>query len=179
MADVQALHKFLRGEFESEASSGFARLRRVPDTHVRHFLDYYQSLNAREQDALADASTLCGTLRLAGRAASGYQEALKTHPAWKSWGNEMLAGPGRDPRSYFSVPLLRTCVAQAKIDRANDRPASVPKELEEYAATIRSVKAPDLRRHVRSVLRSILGAQPLSLAAAIGNMRERSTARAC
>ena len=61
---------------------------------------------------------------------------------------------------YHCVPLLRTCLAQAKIDRAKGKPSSVERELEEYAASIRSVKAPDLRKLVRPVLRSILGARP-------------------
>ena len=39
----------------------------------------------------------------------------------------------------------------------------VTQELEEYAATIRSVKAPELRKHVRSALQSLLGAQASNL----------------
>src|SRR6267142_2027738 len=160
MAEVQALHRFFRGEFDTEARSGFARLSRVPDTHVRHFLDYYRSLNAPAQNALADASTLWGALRLTGPAARSHQDALNTHPAWESWREEMIMGRGRDPHYYSSVPLLRACVAQAKIDRAKGKPSSVPREREEYAASIRSVTAPELRKHVRSVLRSLLGAHP-------------------
>ena len=75
----------------------------------------------------------------------------------------MVMGGGRDPHHYYSVPLLRTCIAQAKIDRAKGKPSSVPRELEEYAASIRSVKAPELRKLVRPVLRSILGARPSKL----------------
>jgi len=163
MAKVQALHQFLRGEFDAEAGNGFARLKHVPDTHVRHFLDYYNSLNAGDQDALADAATLWGMFRLAGEAASEYRKSLKPHPAWEKWAHEMVMGCGRDPHYYYSVPLLRTCVAQAKIDRAKGKPPSVPSELENYAASIRSVKAPELRKQVRTVLRSLLGARPSKL----------------
>jgi len=118
------------------------------------------TLNAPDQDALADASTLWGTLRLAGSAAASCQDALKVHPAWEEWRHEMVMGGSRDPHHYYSVPLLRTCIAQAKIDRAKGKPSSLPRELEEYAASIRSVKAPDLRKHVRSVMRSLLDARP-------------------
>lgn len=163
MSKIQALHRFLRGEFDAEARSGFTRLRRIPDTHVRHFLDYYRSLTAHNQDALADASTLWGTLRLAGPAASGHQDALKAHPAWEKWLHEMAMGCGRDPHFYYSVPLLRTCIAQAKIDRANGKPSSVSAELEQYAASVRGAKAPDLRKQVRSVLWSLLSARPNKL----------------
>src|SRR5580765_2920671 len=100
MADTQALHKFLRGEFDAEARTGFARLRRVPDTHVRHFLDYYGSLNATDQEGLADASTLWGTLRLWGLRPSGHHEMLKTNLAWEKWTREMVMGRGRDPHHY-------------------------------------------------------------------------------
>src|SRR5439155_26665022 len=97
MADTHALHKFLRGEFDTEARSGFARLSRVPDTHVRHFLDYYRSLNAPAQDALADASTLWGALRLAGPAARSHQDALNIQPAWDRSRQELRMCRGRYP----------------------------------------------------------------------------------
>jgi hypothetical protein len=77
--------------------------------------------------------------------------------------HEMVMGRGRDPHHYYSVPLLRTCMAQAKIDRAKGKPSSVSRELEDYAASIRSVKAPELRKLVRPVLRSILVARPSKL----------------
>ena len=163
MADTHALHKFLRGEFDTEARTSFARLRRVPDTHVRHFLDYYRSLNPTDQDALADGSTLWGTLGLLGPRRSERHEALNTNLAWERWTHEMVMGSGRDPHHCYSVPLLRACIAQAKIDRSKGKPSSVPRELEEYAASIRSVKAPELRKLVRPMLRSILGARPSRL----------------
>lgn len=166
MVNTQALHKFLRGEFDAEARTNFARLRRVPDTHVRHFLDYYGSLNTTDQDALADASTLWGTLRtlmLWGLRPSGPHETLKTNLAWERWAHEMVMGRSRDPHHYSSVPYLRTCIAQAKMDRAKGKLSSVSRELEDYAASIRSVKAPELRKLVRPVLRSILGARPSKL----------------
>ncbi len=164
MVGTEALHKFLRGEFDAEMRTGFARLRRVPDTRVRHFLDYYGSLNAANQDALADASTLWGTLRLWGLRPSSYHEMLKTNPAWERLRHEMVMGGGRDPRYYYSVPLLRTCISQAKIDRAKGELLSVPTELEEYAASVRGVKAPELRKLVGPVLQSVLGARPSKLA---------------
>lgn len=163
MTDIDALHKFFRGEFDAEACSAFARLRRIPDTHVRHFLDYYESLNATDQDALAEASTLRGALSLGGPRTLRHHEMLQKNPAWNEWRQELVMGGSRDPHHYYSVPLLRTCVAQAKIDRAKGKPPSVPAELEKYAASIRSVKAPELRKLVRPVLRSILGARPSKL----------------
>ena len=159
MTNIRPLHSFLRKEFDAEAQNGFARLRRVPDTHVRHFLDYFASLNPLSQDDLADAATLWATLRLAPQAELEHREALGAHPAWKLWCDEMAMGCGRDPHYYYSVIDLRMCLAQAKIDRGRLSISSVPKELEDYAASIRSVKAPALRKHVRAAFSSLFGAK--------------------
>jgi len=158
--DVKSFHAFLRGEFEAEAVGGFARLRRIPDTHVRHFLDYYASLDAGRRDALADASTLWGALRLAGNYDKDAWDALNSLPARREWLNEMTMGVGRDPHFYYSVPILRTCVAQAKIDRMHGKPASVPADIEEYALSVKSVKAPELRKRVRAAMTALFGAKP-------------------
>jgi hypothetical protein len=159
MADIRSIHRFLRAEFDAEARAGFARLARVPDTHVRHFLDYYRSLNSQDQDALADASTLWATLRLAPDAGPEYQESLETHTAWSSWRNEMTMGAFRDIR-YYSIPSLRVSMAQAKIDRQRGAAASVSKELEDYAASVRSVRAPELRKRVRAAITALFEARP-------------------
>lgn len=44
---------WLRSLFTEEKSTGFARLRRVPDTHVIRFLDHFASLNEAEQTSIA------------------------------------------------------------------------------------------------------------------------------
>ncbi|WP_297053428.1 hypothetical protein [Thermosynechococcus sp. M55_K2018_012] len=44
---------WLRSQFAEEKSTGFARLRRVPDTHVIRFLDHFASLNEVEQTSIA------------------------------------------------------------------------------------------------------------------------------
>ncbi len=158
MPVIKPLHKFLRAEFEAEEKRNFSRLRRVPDTHVRHFLDYYTSLNSHDQDALADAATMWGTLRMT-HVDLAYEEALDAHPAWKLWRHEMTTGAFRDIH-YYSVPSLRASAAQAKIDRTRLGASTVPKWLEDYAASIKSVKAPELRRHVRAAFSSLIGAKP-------------------
>jgi hypothetical protein len=162
MTDIKQLHKFLRAEFDAEEKRNFSKLRRAPDTHVRHFLDYYTSLNSHDQDGLADGATMWATLRLSPHEDFAYREALGAHPAWNLWRHEMALGRGRDPHYYYSVPNLRNCIAQAKIDRARLGASSIPKELEEYASSVRSVKAPELRKHVRAVFSSLFGAEPLN-----------------
>jgi hypothetical protein len=52
----------LRAELEEEAASGFPRLRRIPQTDIIWFLDYFAGLPAAERgtllDALADAAAM-------------------------------------------------------------------------------------------------------------------------
>ena len=45
----------LRAELEKEAASGFPRLRRIPQTDIIWFLDYFAGLAAAECEALLDA----------------------------------------------------------------------------------------------------------------------------
>jgi hypothetical protein len=45
----------LRSEFAEEAASGFARLRRIPQTDIIWFVDYFAALSGAESEALLDA----------------------------------------------------------------------------------------------------------------------------
>jgi hypothetical protein len=45
----------LRAEFAEEAASGFPRLRRIPQTDIIWFLDYFSGLTGAEREALLDA----------------------------------------------------------------------------------------------------------------------------
>lgn len=63
---IQDLHTFLRSEFEREARSGFSLARRIPDTRVKHFLDYHAGLSPNAQDELAYAVTLRGAVWISG-----------------------------------------------------------------------------------------------------------------
>src|SRR5262245_16297391 len=57
----------LRAELAEEAASGFARLRRIPQTDIIWFLDYFSGLSGAEReailDALADAAAAAFALR--------------------------------------------------------------------------------------------------------------------
>jgi hypothetical protein len=45
----------LRAELEDDVASGFARLRRIPQTDIIWFLDYFTGLAAAERETLLDA----------------------------------------------------------------------------------------------------------------------------
>jgi hypothetical protein len=45
LAALEKLHEFFRSEIQAEVTSGFARLVRMPDSHVVDKLRYYGSLS--------------------------------------------------------------------------------------------------------------------------------------
>ncbi|MFI5227973.1 MAG: hypothetical protein ACHQWU_02820 [Gemmatimonadales bacterium] len=183
MIPVKRIHRFLRAVFDEEASAGFPRLARVPDTYVRHFLDYYRGLTAEEQSELAAASTLWGTHTLSrsvirapsamndgnadiagGARAVGAIEgidvaSLKSNAALTRLRAEMWNGSHRDPYRYSSVPLLRLYRAEATMRRKAGEPP--PSEwhgmMDDYAASVHGAKAPALRKLLRQLIEERFG----------------------
>ena len=163
MIDFASAHRFLRAEFDREAAAGFTRLDRVPDTHVRQFLDYYRSLDTEEQSALAHASTLWGAHTLAGSTIGegavdrgDVASALQSNAAWASWRNDMVYGKQRDRYWYASVPELRLHRAMATMrEKAGEPlPSEWDKMMAEYARSVVGAKAPALRKLVRALVES-------------------------
>ena len=162
MADSATLHAFLRTELEREAGAGFPRLSRVPDTQVRHYLDYYRSLDGARQAALIDASALWGTNTLSGSTIGGHtfdgidvQSVMRSNAAWTSWADELASGDSRDPHWYTSVPLLRQYRAAATIRRKAGQPPPTDwdRMMDEYASSVNGAKAPALRTLVRDLFK--------------------------
>lgn len=54
MLPVEKLLAFFRSEFRTEESSGFARLKRVPDSRVEEKLGWYQSLSTPDKASFVD-----------------------------------------------------------------------------------------------------------------------------
>jgi hypothetical protein len=52
----------LRAEYAEEAASGFARLRRIPQTDIIWFLDHFAGLSGTEREALLDALADSGAM---------------------------------------------------------------------------------------------------------------------
>ncbi|QUW01186.1 hypothetical protein J8C02_13650 [Chloracidobacterium sp. MS 40/45] len=57
MDSRQVLVDWLRAEFATEQASGFARLKRIPDTRLVRFLDTFTQLNRTEQSEVVNALT--------------------------------------------------------------------------------------------------------------------------
>jgi len=146
----EKLQEFFRAEIQAEVRSGFARLLRVPESHVVDKLRYYGLLGETDKLAFLDCCAYW---------ASAYYSfviklprmSLTDHPFFSKWSQ----GPGwnRDFDNEKSVPLLRSMVQQYKIDLHNKVHSHVTKEQFERASSVRSIKAPELRKRVRVALK--------------------------
>ena len=153
LATLKKLQEFFRCEIQAEVQSGFARLVRIPESHVVDKLRYYGFLNESDKRAFLDccahwASAYYGfVVKLPLPMLS-----LTDHHFFNKWSQ----GPSwnRDFDDVRSVPLLRSMVQQYKIDLHNKVQSHVTKAQFEHASSVRSIKAPELRKRVRGVLKS-------------------------
>jgi len=156
MVPSEELLDFFRAEFRAEERSGFQRLSRVPNTSVKDLLAHYRSLSESEKAAYVDCSAhwahACYGF-VVGAAEIGHT----SHPYFRQWSHAL--GTYRIQthcaHSQRSVPVLRAVVQQYKIDSLRGIRSSISIEDFEYASSIRSVKAPELRKRVRTALRPI------------------------
>ena len=152
MTPSKKLFRFFLREFQIEEESGFARLKRVPDSHVSSKLRYYMSLGKGDRAGFAD---------YCAHAAHNYYAFvvrapdldLSNHPfsaVLRAWSDRRALAT--DWNTERSVPLLRSMVQQYKIDKHRGAPSCISAKQFKYASSIRSVKAPELRKRVRSAL---------------------------
>jgi hypothetical protein len=143
----RALTAFFREEFEREARRDFSLIARLPDSLVAARLWHYRRSTISERNLWADfcAHRAC--------AAYGFVVGLKpsqriTHPFFERWAEVTSPLDG-------SVNMLRMAVAQYKIDKHRGVKSCVSEELFAYASSIRSIKAPELRKRVRAALKPL------------------------
>lgn len=149
---LKKLRAFFESEIQMEVRSGFARLTRVPDSHVVDKLRYYDLLTEQEKSAFLDCSAHWASVYY-GFVIKAPRQGLTDHPFFARWSQ----GPSwnRDWGDIRDVPLLRSMVQQYKIDLHNKVPSHVSKQQFEHASSIRSIKAPELRKRVRAALRPL------------------------
>jgi hypothetical protein len=147
---LKTLREFFHSEIHAEARSGFARLARVPESQVVDKLRYYNSLSETDKRAFLDCSAHWASAYY-GFVIKAPRQNLTDHPFFTQWSR----GPSwhRDFDEVRSVPLLRSMVQQYKIDLHNKVPSHITKEQFERASSIRSIKAPELRKRVRIALK--------------------------
>ena len=143
LTKLKKLREFFHSEIQAEARSGFARLVRVPDSHVVEKLHYYGMLGEADKRAFLDCSAHWASACY-GFVIKMPRLSLTDHPFFARWSQ----GPSwnRDFDDVRSVPLLRSMVQQYKIDCYKRVPSCVTKEQFKHASSIRSIKAPELRK---------------------------------
>jgi hypothetical protein len=149
-ARFEKLKEFFEAEVHAEVRSGFSRPSQVPESHVVRKLQYYRSLSEPDRRAFLDCCAYW---------ASAYYSftvnlprmGLTDHPFFSKWSR----GPevNRDFYGEKSVPRMRSMVQQYKIDLHNKVHSHITKEQFERASSVLSVKAPELRKRVRTALR--------------------------
>jgi hypothetical protein len=156
MTPSEKLLEFFRSEFRAEERSGFKKLSRVPNTSVRDLLAYYVALNASEQADYIDCGAHWAHARY-GFVVGAPEIDHTKHPYFRQWSHALVTYRNEThwAHSQRSVPSLRAMVQQSKIDRIRGIQSGVAVEDYEHASSIRSVKAPELRKRVRSALRPL------------------------
>jgi hypothetical protein len=151
MPPSERLLNFFRREFQTEERTGFARLKRIPDSHVMAWLSHYKSLN--EADRLAFADCCAHWAHACYGFVIGAPKIDHTqHPFFPRWSATLISGHWDTQRS---VPLMRARVQQYKIDAHRGVQGHISREQFEYASSIHSVKAPELRKRVRAALKPL------------------------
>lgn len=147
---LKKLREFFRSEIDLEVRSGFARLVRIPESHVVDRLHYYGLLSEGDKRAFLDCCAHWASAYY-GFVIKMPRQSLTDHPFFSKWSR----GPSwnRNFDDVRSVPLLRSMVQQYKIDQYNKVHSHVTKEQFERASSVRSVKAPELRKRVREALK--------------------------
>jgi hypothetical protein len=148
MAASEKLFAFFRSEFVAEERSGFARLKHVPDSRVEESLGWYQSLAAADRTSFVDfvAHHAHNTY---GFVIGAPALDLTKHPFYGRWDDPWARFPFRSSRN---VMMLRDAVRQYKIDRQRGVPSCISEELFRFAESVKSLKAPELRKRVQAVL---------------------------
>ena len=148
---MKRLLDFFLREIDAEEVAGFRRLSRVPDSRVASQLAYYQSLAEEDRRAFRDCCAHWAWWHY-GFAVDAPQTGQFQHPFFDRW-NPARRGDFSGMRR--SVPLLRAAVQQYKIDAHRGVPSRVTDQDFEFASSLRSVKAPQLRKRVRAALKPL------------------------
>jgi hypothetical protein len=153
----QAAIAFVRAEFEREEQTGFARLAKIPDTHVWRFLRYFRGLKADEAAALKAALARRGC-RLLWQHARPLTFREEQDAAF----NALRAGIGR-VRDFRleSLKMLKMAVGLSQSDdpraKAQMKHVVIPPDIIEWVNGLTTCKATTMRKLVKVALKSRFG----------------------
>jgi hypothetical protein len=148
MPASEKLLAFFPNEFVTEQSAGFARLRRVPDSFVEGKLRYFQSLSPTDQAHFIDCSSHWAHACY-GFVVQAPEIDHTNHPFFNRWHDVNILFRFESNRN---VPILRATITQYKIDKRRGVRSCVSEEQFRFAESVKSIKAPELRKRVRAAL---------------------------
>jgi hypothetical protein len=151
-AKQERLHEFFLSEVRKEVRSGFARLARVPDSRVKSKIQYFFSLGKSDRAAFLDCCAYWASSQY-GFVINAPRHRPIEHPFFERWSRGHWKGISWD--SVESVPILRAMVQQYKIDRHRGVTSQITKKQFKRASSVRSVKAPELRKYVIAALKPL------------------------
>jgi hypothetical protein len=162
MPDVSTdIVAFLRSDFGAEAAAGFPRLRRIPQTKVIQFIDYFDSLGPGDRSALLDALALRGSVMINPSPAAQYPPAPSFDRYWKA-----VTSPGPftggyrycDIKSLAAIPKIpefgsyEAWIEKCQRPGVSERALQPREDLLPNMDCLAPAKAPALRKLVRAAL---------------------------
>jgi hypothetical protein len=173
MSDQQArVIALLRADFAEEAAAGFPRLKRIPSTLIFSLLDYYDSLNDAERQALLDGLTRFGSDVLfpnEGPVGQARVAEMNAHPGFGRYYQALhTSSEFRTGLRYTDVKMLVSMSKCTEIQDAgglegfyknlgaSDLAMKPRPDLLPDKNNIRPAKSPLLRKLVDAVLKPLL-----------------------
>jgi len=144
----QKVLDFFRAEFMTEEETGFARIKRIPDSYVQARLRFYQSLSPAEKDDFIDVCAHWAH-RSYGWVAHARDFDHTKHPFFERWNDSFTMFRFG---SHENVPIFRAIVSQYKADQRRGVPSRVTEAEFQRAQSVKSVKAPELRKRAKKAL---------------------------
>jgi hypothetical protein len=156
--DIVAL---LRADFATEVEAGFPRLRRIPQTKVIQFLDYFANLGPEDQSALLDALALRGSVVIRPSSAVNYPSAPAFDRYWQA-----VTSPGPftggyrycDIKSLAAIPKIpefgsyETWIEKCQRPGVSEKALQPREDLLPNMNCLAPAKASALRKLVRAAL---------------------------
>ena len=142
---------FFESEIAAECVAEFPRLSVIPDTYVRRNIRFYKTLNETDQSAFVNCLALMAYATYGFVIGAPMVDHTK-HPFFARWSEACLSYWGDE---FFGIPILRATVSQYKMDLAKGKKSTVSYAQFQYASSIRSIKAPELRKAVKEAFKTL------------------------
>jgi hypothetical protein len=143
---VSDVFSFLKNEFLKEQASGVSLLKKVPDTLIFRFLDYFKSLAASEQKEFGEAIAHRSLQFFFSKDEIASSMPQASDDAFKRHFNGLLF------LSKFEYTDARSLRLLATVSKSPELWENIPKPPEEflrYATSIGPVKAAEIRKQIK------------------------------